>query len=170
MKFSNTKSVVGLSLVCVLISGCSAVGGVKSEDKKALGEFCSEYQNYASNSVALAEKSRLEFIDLTPVVSPYDSNESIEALKSAMVDVNTHFSWAEAEEKYMIAEAIYNYMAQGDSLATASSKTDEFRDLWNSSSINRAEQDLQSIVGKTPPISAFVVEANLKGACSKFLD
>lgn len=135
-----------------------------------IGEFCSNYQNYASNSVASAEKSRLEFIDLTPIVNTYKDDESIDSLKSAMVDVNTHFSWAEAEKTYMIAESIYNNMAQGDSLATASGKTNEFKDLWNSGSMSRAEQDLQSIVGKTPPIGAFAVEANLKESCSKFTD
>lgn len=170
MKFSKTTSVIVLSVAMISISSCSALGGIKAEDKVVLGEFCSSYQNYASNSVALAEKSTLEFIDLTPIVSAYEGNESIDALKSAMVDVNSHFSWADAEAEYMVAEAAYNYMAQGDSLNAALSKTDEFTELWNSGSITRAEKNLQSIVGKTPPIGAFVVEANLTSACLKFME
>jgi hypothetical protein len=141
MKLLKPVSTFVLLLTLLSISGCSASEGIKAEDKEVLGEFCSDYQNYASNSVERAGKSTFAFIDLTPIINSYDNDESIDSLKSAMVDVKTHFSWVEAE--------LLGYDV-------------EFLTMTD------AEQVIQGAVDKTPPIGVFEVEANLTSACSKF--
>jgi hypothetical protein len=141
MKLLKPVSTFVLSLTLFSISGCSGSGGIKAEDKEVLGEFCSDYQNYASNSIERAGKSTFVFIDLTPIINSYENDEYIDSLKSAMVDVKTHYSWVQAE--------LMGY------------DVDSF-------TMTQAEQVVQTGVGKTPPIGVFEVEANLTSACSKF--
>ena len=150
MKLLKPVSTIVLSLALFSISGCSASGDVTAEDKEILRDFCLKYQGYTSSTVKRVEESRLEFIDLTPMVSLYKDNESIDALKGAMVDVNTHYSWAEAEVRFELSGG--------------------FVDLWESTSMKDAEQIVQSSAGITPPIGVIEVEANLISACSQFTE